>query len=45
MRKVKSKINLKNLFFHNFWLKLISLALAIITWLYVNGEITRGIKI
>lgn len=27
--------------FKHFWLKTISLILAIMTWLYVNGEITK----
>lgn len=26
---------------HNFALKLISLGLAVITWIYVNGELVR----
>ena len=30
--------------FTNFWLKLISLLLAILTWLYVNGEISKVVK-
>ncbi len=30
--------------FGNFWLKVISLILAIVTWLYVNGEISKIIK-
>ncbi|MCK9615249.1 MAG: hypothetical protein M0R48_07095 [Candidatus Omnitrophica bacterium] len=39
------KINLKELVTYNFWLKLISLVLAIIVWLYVSSEITKGVKI
>jgi len=27
--------------FRHFWLKIISLILAILTWLYVNGEIAK----
>ncbi len=27
--------------FRHFWLKTISLVLAILTWLYVNGEIAK----
>lgn len=27
--------------FGHFWLKIISLILAILTWLYVNGEIAK----
>ena len=38
-------VSVKNILLNNFWLKLISLAMAIITWLYVNGELTQGIKI
>ena len=30
--------------FANFWIKLISLLLAILTWLYVNGEISKIVK-
>lgn len=26
---------------HNFWLKMISLGLAILTWIYVNGELAK----
>lgn len=32
---------LKNIIFDNWGLKLISLGLAIITWVYVNNEITE----
>lgn len=27
--------------FGNFWLKVISLVLAVLTWLYVKGEIAK----
>ncbi len=37
--------DLKYIFFNNFWLKLISLIIAIIVWLYVNGELTEGIRL
>lgn len=39
------KINFKSVIFYNFWLKVISLIIAIITWFYVSGEITKGIRI
>jgi len=39
------KINLKELITYNFWLKIVSLILAIIVWLYVSNEITKGVKI
>ncbi len=39
------KINLKELITYNFWLKIVSLVLAIIVWLYVSSEITKGLKI
>jgi hypothetical protein len=39
------KINLKELITYNFWLKIVSLVLAIIVWLYVSNEITKGVKI
>jgi len=32
---------MKNWIIHNFWLKLIALGLAIITWFYVNGELLK----
>ena len=41
----KEKLNFKkriaSLFLFHFWLKLIALALAILVWLYVRGEISR----
>jgi YbbR domain-containing protein len=43
--KLRFKIDIKSFIFNNFWLKVISLIIAIITWLYVNGELTRGIRI
>ena len=39
------KINLKNAITHNFWLKLMSLIMAAIIWVYVSVEITKGIRI
>ncbi|MDD4182606.1 MAG: hypothetical protein PHT53_02140 [Candidatus Omnitrophica bacterium] len=39
------KINLKELITYNFWLKIVSLILGIIVWLYVSNEITKGVKI
>ncbi len=38
-------ISIKNMVFNNFWLKLIALGIAIITWFYVNGELTKGIRV
>jgi len=32
---------MKNFIYHNLALKLISLGLAIITWIYVNGELIK----
>lgn len=32
---------MKNILLHNFSLKIISLGLAVIAWIYVNGEIMR----
>lgn len=32
---------MKNLFTHKLGLKLVALALAIITWIYVNGELIK----
>jgi hypothetical protein len=39
------KISIKKAITHNFWLKIISLIIAVIIWFYVSGEITQGIKI
>jgi YbbR domain-containing protein len=36
---------IKELVTYNFWLKVISLILAIIVWLYVSNEIVKGVKI
>jgi len=30
--------------FANFWIKVLSLILAVMTWLYVNGEISKVFK-
>jgi hypothetical protein len=38
-------LNLKELITYNFWLKIISLGIAIAIWLYVSNEITKGLKI
>lgn len=32
---------MKNLVFHNVVLKIVALALAVITWIYVNGELMK----
>lgn len=32
---------MKKVIFHNMGLKLIALGLAIITWIYVNGELIK----
>lgn len=48
MRIVKRyfrKINLQKAVTYNFWLKLISLFIAIVIWYYVSGEITQGVYI
>jgi len=37
------KIRLRFLF-ANFWLKILSLILAIVAWMYVNGEISKVFK-
>ncbi len=39
------KIDIKKAVSYNFWLKIISLIIAIIIWYYVSGEITQGILI
>lgn len=38
-------ISLKKIVVNNFWLKVIALLMAIIIWLYVNGELTKGITV
>ena len=43
--RIFKKANLKEILLHNLWLKLISLGIAIIVWLYVSGEITKGIGV
>ncbi len=40
--KILKKINIKKAVTHNFWLKLISLVIAIFVWLYVAATITGG---
>jgi len=32
---------MKNWIVNNFWIKVISLILAVITWFYVNGELEK----
>ena len=39
------EISIRKVIVNNLWLKLLSLGMAIIIWLYVNGELTQGIKI
>lgn len=36
---------MKNWVVNNFWIKIISLILAIITWFYVNGELGKEERI
>ncbi|MDD5195192.1 MAG: hypothetical protein PHQ96_05950 [Candidatus Omnitrophica bacterium] len=43
--KIFEKINIKKALTHNIWLKIASLIIAIIIWLYVSGEISRGVHI
>ncbi|MCM8773700.1 MAG: hypothetical protein NC820_03065 [Candidatus Omnitrophica bacterium] len=45
IKKRLKDISFKGIIWHNFWLKVISLIVAIITWFYVNGELTKGIKV
>lgn len=44
IKKIK-KINIKKALTNNFWLKIISLVIAVIIWLYVSGEITKGVRV
>ncbi|UCG35217.1 MAG: hypothetical protein JSW17_06975 [Candidatus Omnitrophota bacterium] len=44
-RVLLKKINLKGVATHNIWLKIISLLIAIVVWIYVSGEITKGVRI
>ena len=39
------EVSIRNVIFNNLWLKMVALGIAIITWLYVNGELTRGIRV
>ena len=32
---------MKNWLVNNFWIKILSLILAVITWFYVNGELSK----
>lgn len=43
--KFWEKMNIRKIIIHNFWLKIISLIIAVIVWLYVSGEIVKGVKI
>lgn len=43
--KIFKRTTLKEIILHNLWLKLISLGIAIIVWMYVSGEITKGIGV
>lgn len=45
VKKLFKKIDIKRAITYNFWLKVISLAIAIVVWYYVSGEITQGIQI
>ncbi len=36
-------MSIKNFFTYNIGLKLIALGLAIVTWLYVNGELVKNL--
>jgi len=38
-------INIKKAIFYNFWLKIVSLVIAVIIWFYFSGGITQGIKV
>ena len=35
------ELSIKKIITHNFWLKLISLGIAIVTWFYITREITK----
>lgn len=39
------KLSFKKALTNNFWLKLVSLIIAVVVWYYVSGEITQGIQI
>ena len=43
--KFSQKLDIKKAITNNFWLKVISLIVAIIIWLYASGEITKGVRI
>ena len=36
---------MKNWIVNNFWIKIVSLILAVITWFYVNGELDKENRI
>lgn len=44
-KKWVKKIDFQKALTYNFWLKLVSLIIAIIIWYYVSGEIVQGIQI
>lgn len=39
-----NKLKIKNIIFNNFWLKVISLGIAITTWIYITREIATLIR-
>lgn len=39
------EIDIKKALTNNFWLKIISLVIAVIIWFYVSGEITKGVRV
>ncbi len=36
---------MKNWIVNNFWIKIVSLMLAVITWFYVNGELHKESRV
>jgi hypothetical protein len=42
---ILKKINIKKALTHNVWLKIISLVIAVVMWVYIRGEIIQGIKL
>lgn len=43
-KRTRSQLKILHWFTHHPWLKLISLLLAIIVWLYVKEELLRAIR-
>jgi YbbR domain-containing protein len=43
MFKLVKKPNIRQVFFHNWLLKIISLVIAIIVWFYVNNEVAKTV--